>query len=113
MSTTKLLILGAIAGSTIFLGLPIGRLRSPMPKLRATLNAVAIGVLLFLLFDVLSHANEPVESALTDASTGAGTWLRFAGLAAVFAGGVGAGLLSLVYYDRWLAQRARPFGPGA
>jgi ZIP family zinc transporter len=113
MSTTKLLILGAIAGSTIFVGLPIGRLSRPMPRTRATLNAVAIGILLFLLWDVLSHANEPVESALTAASTGEGTWGRFAWLAAVFAGGVGLGLLSLVYYDRRLAQRSLRFGPGA
>jgi ZIP family zinc transporter len=113
MSTTKLLILGAIAGSTIFVGLPLGRLSRPMPKARAALNAIAIGILLFLLWDVLSHANEPVETALTAASTGAGTWARFVWLAVVFAAGVGVGLLSLVYYDRRLASRARKFGPGA
>jgi ZIP family zinc transporter len=113
MSTTKLLILGAIAGSTIFVGLPVGRLARPLPRTRAGLNAVAIGILLFLLYDVLSHANEPVESALTAASTGEGTWARFAWLAFVFAGGVGLGLLSLVYYDRRLAASARRVGPGA
>jgi ZIP family zinc transporter len=114
MSTTKLLILGAIAGSTIFVGLPLGRLARPMPRMRAALNAVAVGILLFLLWDVLSHANEPVESALTAASAGEGTWARFAWLAAVFAVGTGVGLLSLVYYDRRLAQRgATSVGPGA
>jgi ZIP family zinc transporter len=114
MSTTKLLILGAIAGSTIFVGLPLGRLSRPMPRTRSALNAVAIGILLFLLWDVLSHANEPVEKALTAASTGEGTWARFAWLAAVFTVGVGVGLLSLVYYDRRLGQRgATSLGPGA
>jgi ZIP family zinc transporter len=113
VSTTKLLILGAIAGSTIFVGLPLGRLSRPMPKFRAALNAVAIGILLFLLWDVLSHANEPVESALTAASAGEGTWARFAWLAAVFAAGVGLGLLSLVYYDRRLARHKLQLGPGA
>src|SRR5450759_5541922 len=44
--------LGFIAGVTILLGLPIGRLRSPAPTLRALLNATAIGVLLFLVWDV-------------------------------------------------------------
>jgi ZIP family zinc transporter len=100
MSTTKILVLAAIAGGTIFLGLPLGRIRHPVPRLRAALNAIAIGILIFLLFDVLSHANEPVETALEAASAGSGTWLRFAGLAAVFAGGVAVGLLGLVYYDR-------------
>jgi ZIP family zinc transporter len=115
MSTTKLLILGAIAGSTVFVGLPLGRLSRPMPRTRSALNAVAIGILLFLLWDVLSHANVPVETALTAASTGEGTWARFAWLATVFTVGVGLGLLSLVYYDRRLAQRggSLSLGPGA
>src|ERR1700716_3321092 len=113
MSTTKLLILGAIAGSTVFVGLPLGRLSRPMPRTRSALNAVAIGILLFLLWDVLSHANEPVEKELTAASTGEGTWARFAWLATVFTAGVGVGLLSLVYYDRRLSQRgATSLGPG-
>ncbi len=107
MSTTKLFLLAAIAGSTIFLGLPLGRLRNAMPRTRAALNAMAIGILVFLLFDVLAHANEPVETALLDAQAGHGTWLRFSGLAAVFAVGVTMGALSLVRYDRWMAgQRA-------
>jgi ZIP family zinc transporter len=116
LSTTELLLLAAIAGSTIFLGLPVGRVRRPMARTRALLNATAIGILVFLLFDVLAHANEPVETALKAATSGSGTWGRFAGLALVFTIGVGAGLLSLQYYDRWLKTRAggvRPDGPGA
>src|SRR3978361_360642 len=94
------LVRAAIAGATIFLGLPLGRIRHPVPRLRAALNATAIGILVFLLFDVLSHANEPVEAALTAAGDGEGTWIRFAGLALVFAGGIAIGLVGLVYYDR-------------
>lgn len=109
MSTGKVLLLGGIAGMTILLGLPIGRLQNPAPRLRAFLNAVAIGVLVFLLFDVLSHANESVETALTDATNGDGSWWRFVGLAAVFAAGVGIGLIGLVYYDR----RMSPAHPSA
>lgn len=104
MSTGKILLLGGIAGMTILLGLPIGRLRNPAPRLRAFLNAVAIGILVFLLFDVLSHANEPVEAALTKANDGEGTWLRFAGLSSVFAGCVGFGLIGLAYYDRHMSR---------
>ena len=55
ISTGGLWLMGAIAGLTIFLGLPLGRLRNPAPKLRAGLNAVAIGILVFLLFDVLAR----------------------------------------------------------
>jgi ZIP family zinc transporter len=113
MSSTQILVLGAIAGFTILLGLPVARLRAPSVGLRAFLNATATGVLLFLLWDVLAHAVEPVEQALTDA-TGerhAG-WGHFAYLAAVLTAGLVIGLVSLVYYDQWMATRRKP-GPGA
>ena len=84
MSTAQLLVLAALAGFTIFLGLPLGRMSVPAPRLRAALNAGAIGVLVFLVFDILSHANEPVEDALTAATDGAGGWGRFAWLALLF-----------------------------
>lgn len=123
MSTTRLLILGAIAGFTIFLGLPIARLRRPVPRVRALLNAVAIGILVFLLVDIFGHANEPVETALKAAQDGSGSWLRFAGLAALFAAAAGVGLVGLVLYERRMpASPATPqgsdeapvrFGPGA
>ena len=115
MSTGKLLVLAAIAGGTIFLGLPLARLRAPMPRLRSALNGFAIGILVFLLFDILSHCNEIVEDALKAASDKSGSWATFAGFALTFAVGFGVGLLGLVYYDRSSARRAsaRPFGPGA
>ena len=56
-----ILILGAIAGSTIFLGLPIARLRNPSTGLKAFLTSIATGILLFLFWDVLSNGVEPVE----------------------------------------------------
>src|SRR3954453_14804338 len=114
MSAARVLLLGGIAGATIFLGLPLGRVRRLSSSPRALLNALAIGILLFLLWDVLSHAVDPVEHALTAAALEHnGSWLRFAGLATTLVVCLGAGLLSLVYYDRWLSGRSRPFGPGA
>ena len=41
MSTARILILGAIAGLTIYVGLPMGRFRSTSPTLRAALSALA------------------------------------------------------------------------
>ena len=61
MTLTKTLLLGLIAGGTIVLGLPIGRLRRPALALRVWLNAVAVGILLFLVWDVLSAAWEPID----------------------------------------------------
>ena len=102
MSAEKIALLGAIAGFTIYLGLPIGRLRSPLPRLRAMLNAVAAGILIFLLWDVLAHAWEPIDGALAEHHYGPA-----AGNGVVLALGLGAGLLGLVYFDRWVARRTR------
>jgi ZIP family zinc transporter len=116
MSWTQTVLLGALAGFTIFLGLPLGRLRKTDPRVCAGLSALALGILLFLLWDVLAHAVEPVEEALEEATEGEGAWGDFVGLAALLAGGVAAGMLSLVYYDRWISRRNRPsklIGPGA
>lgn len=37
------LVLGLVAGATILIGLPIGRMRSPRPRLRQFLSSLAIG----------------------------------------------------------------------
>jgi len=115
VSQGQILVLGAIAGFTIFLGLPLGRVRDPSMPLRAFLNAVAIGILVFLFWDVVSKGIDPVDAALLEATNHNGSWLRFVGLAATFAACVTIGLVSLVYYDRWLSRRRKParFGPGA
>jgi ZIP family zinc transporter len=110
LSTT--LLLGAIAGITIFIGLPIGRLRRPMPGLRTMLNAVAVGVLLFLMWDVMSAGWEPVDAALGKVHEHTGGLGPVFGYGALFGGGLAVGLLSLVYYDRHLAARAAKFGKG-
>jgi zinc transporter, ZIP family len=115
MSTAQILILGAIAGGTIFLGLPVGRIRSKSTRWKAFLSASAVGILLFLLIEVVEHGIGPVEEALEGAVDDGASWGRFVGLALLFAGGMSAGLMTLVYYDRWVSrQRSRAMlGPGA
>jgi ZIP family zinc transporter len=101
VSAANIALLGAIAGGTIFLGLPVGRLRSSAPRLRALLNAGAIGILVFLLWDILAHAWEPIDKALAEHH-----YAPAAGQGLVLALGVGVGLLGLVYFDRWVARRS-------
>jgi ZIP family zinc transporter len=120
MSTAGILGLGAIAGVTIFVGLPVGRMRKLSAEVRTLLNSVAIGILVFLIYDVLSHAVEPIDSRLAIATghdTGHESWLAFLGFAGLLGLGLGVGLLSLVYYDRLLPRRrsvgAASLGPGA
>ena len=111
MSESQTLLLGFIAGVTILIGLPMGRLRSVKPGTRQFLNALAIGILIFLLWDVLTHAWEQTDEAL--GSHHYATAVTYGGVMLVC---VGAGLIGLVYFDRWMKHRAarlRPEGPGA
>ena len=104
MSASQIALLGAIAGFTIFLGLPLGRLRAPAPRLKAGLNGVAIGVLVFLVWDILAHAWEPTDAALAEHRWGTAL---VGGL--VLAAGLAAGMMGLVYYDKAMAgRRSRP-----
>ena len=110
MSTAQTLVLGAIAGFTIFLGLPIGRMQNVTAGTKAFLASTATGILIFLFWDVMSGAVEPVEAALEDGRGG-----RFAWLAFLLTAGFAVGLMSLVYYDTWMKRRRRRtfLGPGA
>jgi ZIP family zinc transporter len=102
LSTT---LLGFIAGVTILLGLPIGRLRTATPTLSALLNATAVGVLLFLFWDVLSAAWVPIDNALSSAHLGKGGVGAAAEYGVLFTAGLAVGLLSLVYYESWMAHQ--------
>jgi ZIP family zinc transporter len=112
MSTGHILLLGAVAGATIFLGLPIGRMQGLSSGARAGLSSLATGILVFLLWDVLSNAVDPIQTALH-----AHRWGRFGELSALGAGGFVLGLMSLVYYDAWMKGRSQRsstlVGPGA
>ncbi len=110
MSTAQTLILGAIAGFTIFVGLPLARMRNVAVGVGVSLNAVATGILIFLFWDVVSHGVGPVETHLQ-----AKEWGTFVGYAALLSVGFAAGMMGLVYYDGWLKnKRATPLvGPGA
>jgi ZIP family zinc transporter len=105
MSLEKTLLLGFIAGVTILIGMPIGRMRRPAPMMRVFLNAVAVGILVFLVWDVLSAAWEPVDRALSSVHDGHGGLGSAFGYGALFAGGLAVGLLGLVGYENYLHRR--------
>lgn len=95
MSPLAIAALGAVAGLTIFLGLPLGRVRAGTVRLKAALNALAVGILLFLLWDVLSQAWEPVDGALSKQQIGPAL---LQGL--LLAACLGLGLIGLLYVGR-------------
>ncbi|MGA9311518.1 MAG: ZIP family metal transporter [Pseudonocardiaceae bacterium] len=108
MDAVQTLILGLIAGVTIVLGLPLGRLRSARhsrtaPAVRVFLNAFAIGVLIFIMWDLLNQAWELIGATLDKVHDGSGSVAPVIGFGALLFAGLGVGLLSLAGYERWLA----------
>src|SRR5579864_288279 len=108
MDYWQLILLGAIAGFTIFLGLPVARLQNLSSKKKGFLNALALGILVFLIIDVFSHAYETASTAATDAFSGKGsTGDAIVDLAAMF-GGIAIGLIGLVYYETKIMTKKFP-----
>lgn len=119
MDFGQTLVLGLVAGSTIVLGLPVGRLKGLSANTRLVLNCLAVGILLFLLWDVLSQAWQPIEAAIGGLADGSGELAPVIGYGVLFAGGLAVGLLTLVWYEAWMNRRRAalsnpsPDGPGA
>jgi zinc transporter, ZIP family len=116
MSFAQTVALGALAGLTIFLGLPVGRLQLLSGRTRVALAMFAVGVLSFIFVDVLSNGISIVDDALHavkdgHASLGYLIWLVFL-LAAGFATG-SAGLAMLERRMRPAAARTPPIAGGA
>src|SRR5258706_1234869 len=114
MSQPMAVLLGAIAGATIFLGLPIARMRGLPTAVQGVLNAFATGILVFLLWDILTHAALPVETALAQWTGNQGTRVQlgpgpFVLMAGIFAVGIGAGLIGLNFFNRPILVRLRHF----
>ena len=103
MSQWEAVGLGAIAGATVFIGLPVARMHGLPKALQGFLNAFATGILVFLLWDILTHAGGPIEAALEERSHSG----QFYAMALIFAVGIGAGLLGLVYFNRAIFGQLR------
>jgi ZIP family zinc transporter len=106
MSFTQTVALGALAGFTIYLGLPVGRLQLLGDRARVALAMFSVGVLAFILVDVLSHGLEIVSSVLDgvkhhNQSLGYLIWL-----VVLLAAGFTAGSAGLAFIERWM----RPVG---
>jgi ZIP family zinc transporter len=104
LSFAETVVLGALAGFTIYVGLPFGRLQLLGDRTRVALAMFSVGVLAFLFVDVLEHAFGIVEHAVTQLRDGDGSLGRAAGLAALLGAGFAAGSAGLAVVER----RMRP-----
>ena len=107
MPTGTILLLGAFAGLTIYLGLPLAFLKRSPQSLKVFLNMLATGVLIFLLYDVISKASEPITTALDQVRTQHTGLSTFALDVALLVLGIGLGSVGLVYFNRSVFRRGR------
>lgn len=105
MSLAETAALGALAGLTIYLGLPLGRIQLLSVRARVALAMFSVGVLAFLFADIFEHALETVEHAVEgyrEAEQGPGEAL---GLIVLLGAGFTAGSAGLAVLERRMRQR--------
>src|ERR687885_86948 len=116
MNFAQTVLLGAIAGLTIYLGLPLGRLERVSDRLRSFLTMTSAGILIFLLFDIFHHIEEPIEDALKNMVAGKASMGEPLSLLGVLVVGLIAGSLGLVLFEsrfmRASKGSAQPLTPG-
>ena len=107
MSFAETALLGALAGFTIFLGLPIGRLQLLSSRARVALAMFSVGILVFLLVDVLSQGFAITEDAVTAYKDDTGSLGHAIALALLLVVGFALGSAGLGILER----RIRPSAP--
>ena len=107
MSFAQTAALGALAGFTIFLGLPVGRLQLLGSKARVGLAMFSVGILAFIFVDVLSNGLAIVHTALNEVKHHNQSVAYLILLVALLAGGFLLGSSGLAALER----RIRPAGP--
>jgi ZIP family zinc transporter len=106
MSFAETILLGAIAGLTIYFGLPLGRMGRVDDRLRVALAMFSVGILAFIFMDVSAHGEGIVSTALMSYKAHrTGLW-RVVGLFAVLAVGFTFGAAGIASIERRLRRGA-------
>jgi len=111
MSFAETVLLGAIAGFTIYLGLPLGRVKGVDDRVRVALAMFSVGLLAFIFMDVTKHAQEIVDTALGNVHDHKASLLHVLGLFAVLAAGFTVGTAGISAIERRLRPRAPTLPP--
>jgi ZIP family zinc transporter len=116
MSFAQTVLLGALAGFTIYLGLPVGRLQLLSTRTRVALAMFSVGVLAFIFVDVLSNGLSIIDDTLTAVKAHHQSVGYLVGLVALLAVGFAAGSAGLAMIERAmrpLSARTPPIAGGA
>jgi ZIP family zinc transporter len=111
MSFAQTVVLGALAGFTIFIGLPVGRLELLSTRARVALAMFSVGVLAFIFVDVLSGGLSIVEDALTAVKDDKQSLAYVIWLVVLLGVGFTAGSAGLAMLERRMRPAATPRPP--
>jgi ZIP family zinc transporter len=101
------ILLGALAGFTIFIGLPIAFLKGLNVRARGFLTAMSTGILVFLLVEITYKVIENIEDLTISAVEGFPRWGDVCFYASLFAIGLFVGLLGLVWFEKVFIRSAK------
>ena len=115
VSFGETVLLGALAGFTIYLSLPFGRLQLISARSRVALAMFSVGVLAFLFAEILVHGVEIVEEAVQGLGDGERSFGAAAGLAFLLGAGFAAGSAGLAFLEQRMrpARKAPPIAGGS
>jgi zinc transporter, ZIP family len=101
--------LGAVAGFTIYFGLPMGRVRWAGERVRVSLAMFSVGILAFIFMDVTKHGESIVETAVDHYRHHTGSFGHIVGLFSLLAVGFVVGTAGISALERRL--RGTPAAP--
>src|SRR4030088_2629982 len=113
MSFGETIALGAIAGLTIFLGLPLGRVKRVDDRMRVCLAMFSVGILAFIFMDVTKHGESILEAAVRDYKGHTASFGHVLGLFALLATGFTLGTAGISAAERRLRSRRTAAPPVA
>ena len=106
--------MGAIAGLTIYLGLPLGRARRVSERSRTALAMLSLGILAFIFMDVTAHGQGIVATSLGSVHDHHTSFGHVVFLFALLAAGFTLGTVGIAAAEARLgaAARAQPDAAG-
>jgi ZIP family zinc transporter len=108
MSFAETALLGAIAGFTIYLGLPVGRFAHVDDRVRVALAMFSVGILAFIFMDVTGHGETIIAGTLTSFKAHHTSFLHVLGEFALLAAGFTLGTAGISSVEQRLRRSQAP-----